>query len=479
MKKILLSALCAGFLVSGYSQQVEPAKTAQLQFYQFEVEDQVERPVQSVNRGGAIWTEDFANGFNSTNGTWTQGGTDQIWKHSFFTTSGEWSTGTPQFLGTTAPNGFMLFDADSVNFLVSPNYVDRDGELISPSIDLSSEASVLLEFEHNFRYCCNTGVGLLNAGVSNDGGISWTEYDVVNGVAVNAASANPEIASIDISAVAANQANVMLRFRWGAAGESHYYWIVDDINLVSGAPAPPVATSFGTDAICNGVCDGTATATVTGGVPPFTYFWTPTSQTTSTITGLCAGSYTCLVTDSNFDTTSTVVVINEPAAIALSMSSTISSGSDGTATAVASGGTPPYTYLWDDPGAQTTATATGLAPGVYNVIVTDANGCISTSLVTVSSSVGIADNSELFENLIVSPNPSADIFNVRFNQLLDGKTSIKVVNMIGEVVEIIQLDEMSGAKSVNIAVAEWPAGVYFLQLVHGKNPSNGVRLLKY
>ena len=49
---------------------------------------------------------------------------------------------------------------------------------------------------------------------------------------------------------------------------------------------------------------------------------------------------------------------------------------DGTASVVISGGTVPYTYLWDDGGAQTTATATGLTAGNYNCVVTDGNGCV-------------------------------------------------------------------------------------------------------
>ncbi|MBN2862575.1 MAG: SprB repeat-containing protein, partial [Bacteroidales bacterium] len=52
--------------------------------------------------------------------------------------------------------------------------------------------------------------------------------------------------------------------------------------------------------------------------------------------------------------------------------------STGSATVTATGGLPPYSYLWDDPSAQTTATATGLAAGTYTVTVTDDNGCTDT-----------------------------------------------------------------------------------------------------
>ncbi len=52
---------------------------------------------------------------------------------------------------------------------------------------------------------------------------------------------------------------------------------------------------------------------------------------------------------------------------------------DGSVTANPSGGTPGYTYAWNDPMMQTTATISNLAPGTYTVIVTDSNGCMATS----------------------------------------------------------------------------------------------------
>ncbi|MCB0853897.1 MAG: T9SS type A sorting domain-containing protein, partial [Bacteroidetes bacterium] len=60
-------------------------------------------------------------------------------------------------------------------------------------------------------------------------------------------------------------------------------------------------------------------------------------------------------------------------------------GSDGTATATVSSGTAPFTYLWNTTPPQTTATATGLAAGIYSVLVTDGNGCTDTSLATVGA----------------------------------------------------------------------------------------------
>lgn len=56
---------------------------------------------------------------------------------------------------------------------------------------------------------------------------------------------------------------------------------------------------------------------------------------------------------------------------------------NGTATAAPTGGTAPYTYLWSNQA--TTATINNLAPNVYTVTVTDANGCIKSSSVNVVS----------------------------------------------------------------------------------------------
>ncbi|HXH18460.1 MAG TPA: T9SS type A sorting domain-containing protein [Chitinophagales bacterium] len=65
----------------------------------------------------------------------------------------------------------------------------------------------------------------------------------------------------------------------------------------------------------------------------------------------------------------------------------ICTSSNGSATASANGGTAPYTYTWNTTPPQSSATATGLAPGVYSVTATDANGCTGFGSVTILASV--------------------------------------------------------------------------------------------
>ncbi len=156
----------------------------------------------------------------------------------------------------------------------------------------------------------------------------------------------------------------------------------------------PIVITFSNiiDLECSGTCIGEATATVTGGNGPYTVSWNdPANQTTLTATGLCASTYIITATDADGCTQTGSVVIAGPngltSSITTQVNPTCNGNCDGTATVTASGGTAPYTYLWNDPLAQTTATATGLCAGTFEVTVTDANGCVSVSSVTIAQPI--------------------------------------------------------------------------------------------
>ena len=157
---------------------------------------------------------------------------------------------------------------------------------------------------------------------------------------------------------------------------------------------PVVLTASATkvqDVQCNGDADGSISVTASGGTPGYTYLWDDASaQTTSTATGLAPGDYTVTVTDANgcTFTTTPAVTITEPVVLTASATKVqdvqCNGDADGSISVTASGGTPGYTYLWDDASAQTTSTATGLAPGDYTVTVTDATGCTVTTTPAVT-----------------------------------------------------------------------------------------------
>jgi gliding motility-associated-like protein len=161
----------------------------------------------------------------------------------------------------------------------------------------------------------------------------------------------------------------------------------DDVTVTVN-PSPTASTTI-TQAWCNPNNNGTATVNANGG-SPFTYQWNSAAgnQTTQTATGLTPGNYSVTVTNASGCTVaSTANVTQVPSNISLTTSSTIahcSPNDNGTATVNASGGTLPYTYLWDASAAsQTTQTAVNLQSGTYSVTVTDQYGCNANTSVTV------------------------------------------------------------------------------------------------
>ncbi len=151
-----------------------------------------------------------------------------------------------------------------------------------------------------------------------------------------------------------------------------------------------VTTPAVTNILCNGANTGSANATVTGGTAPFTYSWTPTSQTTATASNLPAGTYSVLITDATGCAGTQTVSITQPTALSATVSSTSATcgNANASATVTATGGTGAYTYNWN-PSAQTTATASNISPGNYSVTITDVNSCVTTKTITVASTGNI------------------------------------------------------------------------------------------
>jgi large repetitive protein len=135
---------------------------------------------------------------------------------------------------------------------------------------------------------------------------------------------------------------------------------------------------------CNGgLPSGTATATAIGGTRNYRYLWDG-GAITAAVTGLSLGVHTVTVTDKNGCISTATVNITQPTAVvatAAALTPTRCFGSsDGSAQGSASGGTPPYTFIWD---LGTTNPSLVLNVGTHTVTATDANGCMGSSTVTI------------------------------------------------------------------------------------------------
>ncbi len=175
----------------------------------------------------------------------------------------------------------------------------------------------------------------------------------------------------------------------------------------------PVGLDFQvTNVSCNGGNDGSITVTPTDGTPPFVYAWnTNPSQTTQTATGLSAGTYEVTVTDNDGNTYVGSATVTEPTPIqnTISVSNpSVSGASDGSITLNTSGGTPPYSYIWQ-PNVSTTNSASGLQEGTYIITTTDANNCTHIDTVEL-----VAGGCPVPTNLIVN-NVSVSTANISWS----------------------------------------------------------------
>ena len=164
------------------------------------------------------------------------------------------------------------------------------------------------------------------------------------------------------------------------------------------------------DVSCNGLADGLATVTVSGGTAPYTYAWSPLGGEAAQASPLAPGTYTCAVSDATGCTASTTVTVGGPPALSVVAQDAVQlcAGASITLTAVASGGVAPYTFTWSPDG----PAITPVADGVYTVVVTDANGCTSAAA-TVSVSVGAPDDPVLSVSDPAGCAPHCTAFNVQ------------------------------------------------------------------
>jgi hypothetical protein len=153
-----------------------------------------------------------------------------------------------------------------------------------------------------------------------------------------------------------------------SAGTAYY----DDI-IVGGVNLN--VTTSQTDVLCFGDSSGTATATANGGFPSYSYIWS-NGGTTQTLPTVPAGTYSVTITDSLGCQGVATATVGSASAIVSTVTPTdvlCNGDSTGAINLVASGGTPNYTYLWNN--GDTAQNLGNLFAGNYTVTITDDNAC--------------------------------------------------------------------------------------------------------
>ncbi len=133
---------------------------------------------------------------------------------------------------------------------------------------------------------------------------------------------------------------------------------------------------------CFGLANGSISLSVNGGISPYSYLWS-TGATTASVNNLSPGTYSVTVTDGSNCEVVQSHTVTQPALLTVSLNANNGNCITlGTISATVGGGTAPFTYNWSS--GQTTPTISGLAPGNYQLTVTDANGCTAVKSATIA-----------------------------------------------------------------------------------------------
>ncbi len=215
---------------------------------------------------------------------------------------------------------------------------------------------------------------------------------------------------------------------------------------------------------CHGDCTGSLLCSASGGTGNLSYLWS-NGSTSSQITNVCAGTYTITVSDANNCQLSFYSIFTEPDSLLLS-ADTISIPScptcnDGSiCPGVTVGGTPPYSFSLTPTAALVNGCFEFLVPGIYQMCVTDANGCSVCQTDTLGFVSGINDPQMLQDTSMPFPNPVAPGVSLQIPFGIEG-AEVQLYNLQGK---LILEETLSFQKNITIPV-NTPIGSYLLRLI--------------
>ncbi len=173
----------------------------------------------------------------------------------------------------------------------------------------------------------------------------------------------------------------------------------------------PVLFLSAVNAFCTGGSDGSATVSVSGGLPPYTYEWdTNPLQFTPTATNLSSGWYKVIVTDANGCISRDSVFVGVDNVLALSATphnATCPGAGDGWIDLNVDTGQPPYTFNWSN--GATVEDPQNLGPGTYTVTVTDNLGCVNTLTVTVAEDPAVVIDAGTQQVIIIGSSVNLNV----------------------------------------------------------------------
>jgi uncharacterized protein (DUF2141 family) len=217
---------------------------------------------------------------------------------------------------------------------------------------------------------------------------------------------------------------------------------------------------------CAGLTNGQIFVSASGGSAPLTYSINGTTFVTSnTFSGLSAGNYTVTVKDANGCQQTFTTTITAPTALTLSCATTQSNGTNGTITVTGAGGNTPYMYSINGTNYYSGSLFSGLGIGVYTVYIKDANGCITSTEVTINSN---SIDEIGFQYVQLYPNPNNGVFEIEMDGVDGSSVQGKLFNVSGQLVSSFDLKATDGKVKQTVEMSKkLAAGTYYIGLYSG------------
>ena len=295
----------------------------------------------------------------------------------------------------------------------------QNTDLITPLMDLSSYANIVLDFKHYFKAYTGSSAKL---SYSINGGTSWTQVQQWT----TTTSINPTVFSQTIAAVAGQS---QVKFKWNYTGTWGFYWAIDDIQIsgTSGGAFPTVFNFSGGGSYCQNAVSSGINATLSSSESGVSYQLLNNSVVTGspqigtgnalTWNNLTAGAYTVSATNGagTVAMNGTVTVTEEPlqavSVVVVAGQNPVCQGTNVTFTATPtnSGSTPIYQWLVNNLAVGINAASYNYVPlngDLIKVVMTSSLACTSGNP-TTSNTIDMTVNADLQSSVSITASQSS------------------------------------------------------------------------
>lgn len=220
--------------------------------------------------------------------------------------------------------------------------------------------------------------------------------------------------------------------------------------------------------VCSETSPGSIVLHPASGCLPYTVSWQNGSESGNALSGLPAGTYYLSLTDQSGRLLRDTITILEPPPLVVAVDSVAAGGmnvADGALVALVSGGEAPYSYQWSN--GDSTSTADMLLPGMYQLTLTDQNGCTFGGAYSVPFVIG-TETAENTPGALLFPNPAeGGTTTLYLRDWPTGTATLDCYDAKGKLAGRWNLAVPGEDATLELSLQTLPAGVYRCVLFSG------------